>query len=285
MKVHMTGDDLYAEILMLRTVTEKTFLLLEGESDCNALDPHIRATSCETMPGYSKSAVLRAIEIVDSQGVAGVVGLVDRDWVGFCLPPYSTPNCFLTDRYDLDATIFFAGDLAQRLLTAHGEKTERKAYLSACGSPDVGDIAAAIVLPVGVLRLISCREVYGLKLRDFPVSETMSRDCTTVDAAAVVDIAYRRSDAVPAVSKAELLNAVNAEIALIEEAKDYCSGHDVARAMSSIIFRRLNVAISYSAVERAMRAMLNETELKLLRFYGDLKNWGDSRGLTIWKYG
>jgi hypothetical protein len=269
---------------MLRTVTKKTFLLLEGDSDCNALDPHIEQSVCETVPGYSKSAILRAIELVELNQTDGVAGLVDRDWVGFCQPAYPYANCFLTDRYDLDATIFFSGDLAERFFSAHGERANRESYLANCGAVKFADVAAALALPLGVLRFISIRDGHHLRLRDFPIQETLNTACTETDVESIIDLSLRRSEATPSLSKAQLSRHVAEQVSKVPDAKDYCNGHDIARVAARVVTRILRIAINHGAVERTMRSMLDEANLKQFQFYLDLAKWADARGLRIWKY-
>jgi hypothetical protein len=283
MKSLLTGDDLFAEILILRNVSNRTFVVLEGESDCNSLDPHIEEADCETIAGYSKSVVLRAIELVDDQYIQGVVALVDRDWIGFCDQRPESPNLFTTDFYDLDATIFFSGRIAQKFFSAHGDRDERKAYLIACGKSDISEAIARLALPVGYLRLLSCRNRYGLKLRDFPVAAAMKPDCMTLDVEAVVNIAYKRSGGLPSVSKHELVNELVKDISIIDDAKKYCSGHDLTRALAAIVSRRLHLTMSSDAAARGMRAVFSVMELKTTQFYVDLKEWAEARNRIIWK--
>lgn len=279
----LTGDDLFAEILLLRNVNNKTFLILEGETDCDCLDPHVEDTLCETIPGYSKSAVLRAIELVDDQGVPGVVGLVDRDWFGFCeLQPQSS-NLFITDCYDLDATVFFSGQIAQRFFSAQGRRAERKAFLIACGASDVSSVMVKLALPIGYLRFISCRDGYGLKLRDFPLNAAIKQDCMALDIETLVNIACARSGGVPSISKQALVTNLIKDLQTIKNGREYCSGHDLARALATVVTRRLNLAVSNDTAARGIRAMFNATELKGTAFYVALKEWAELRKRVIWK--
>lgn len=188
----MTGDDLFAQILMLRTADSRTVVLLEGGSDCKALDVHIDETMAVTLPGGSKSAVVAAIELVDSQSVARVLGILDRDWVGLIYDPMASPNVVYTDRYDLHATILLVDDVMPRIVTAITDRGKVQEHLGDAKMSS-GDVAVRIAGVVGLGRFVACRDDLGVYFRHFPVHEAVAPSGTEIDIAQMVAIALGRS--------------------------------------------------------------------------------------------
>lgn len=129
MREGLSGDDIFAELMMLRTADARTFVLLEGPSDCRALDPHVESRSARTLPAYSKSALERTITLVDRRGLERTLGILDRDWVDVIYPPMESDNVVYTDDYDLDATILLSGDVFERLISSVTNRERREAHM------------------------------------------------------------------------------------------------------------------------------------------------------------
>src|SRR6476469_6664888 len=102
MKPGLSGEDIFAELLMLRTADHRTIVLVEGPSDCRALDPHINEEESRTIPTFSKSALERVVALVDDEDFERALGILDRDWVDVLHPPVASDNVVYTDDYDLE---------------------------------------------------------------------------------------------------------------------------------------------------------------------------------------
>jgi hypothetical protein len=89
---NLSKDDLYSQIVMLRNVDSRAFIIVEGEDDLGALGPHVDDEVALIMLGYGKVSALGAIELADSNSVADVLGIIDRDWGGDVSPLHPSPN-------------------------------------------------------------------------------------------------------------------------------------------------------------------------------------------------
>jgi hypothetical protein len=164
-----TAADLFVELMMIRGVDGRTLFVLEGETDCAALDPHIDERACDTVPGNGKTVVLGAMHLINENSVERVLALVDADLDGVVGGAPPIPNVIRTGLYDLDAEIFFAGAVVERVIASHTDRKLRRS--DGATTQAVVDAVTELASSVGLLRLCSDRHGYGLKIRRFPFNE------------------------------------------------------------------------------------------------------------------
>ena len=131
------------------------------------LDAHLADDFCETIPGYGNDSVVEAISLVESRGIPDVAALIDRDW-GKSRRPISGLAA-RTDFYDIDATIFFSGDVCKRVVGAFCDRSKVARFLSDKQFQSVIDAAVALAFPLGVLRSLSHSKGWGLRVAGLPI--------------------------------------------------------------------------------------------------------------------
>jgi len=279
MRQWLTGEDLVNWLVMLRTSDSRTYLVLEGPTDCQALDPHIAADAALSFPAHSKSVATRAIEIVDQRGLKRILAILDRDWVDMLTPAIASNNVVYTDMHDLDATIAFAGAVLDRVIVAHSNRDARVAHLQSTGR-GATELVAFIACTVGVLRLVSERDRLGISCRDFPVQETLSAAHDGVDLHRLAVVAVGRSEHT-IVSETDLVARIEAELPGVLEPRRICDGHDVAMTVSTLV-RYWGGTGSRTVIEQAMRSALSCAELQLTSLFDDVTAWSQRAGATVW---
>src|SRR3569833_432884 len=163
MRELITGDDIYAQMLMLRMSDARTFLLLEGEDDQRALDVHIDDESAASINCFGKPNVMRAVGIADERQTRRVLAIVDRDWDDRLGGQSSSPNIVYTDWYDLDATIASIEGVVDRIVYANGRKEDIKADIEESQHGSARDMIVAADSMVGLLRFLSVSGGWNLK--------------------------------------------------------------------------------------------------------------------------
>ncbi len=142
--------------------------LILGPSSCSKgrqTAPHWTLTSMlprPRHPGHSKSMVERVIQLVDAQSIDRVLGVLDRDWAGLLSPENPSPNVVYTDEYDLDATIMFAGDVLDRLISSVVDRAQCAAHTTGLGV-EVRDMVIRVAGTIGVGRFVSIRDSADLR--------------------------------------------------------------------------------------------------------------------------
>jgi hypothetical protein len=159
--------------------------------------------------------------------------LVDSDYDRFIAPqlPYGE-KVISSDGHDLVMDLVFVDrSVMHRVLESHS-----RGYQHPTGLPfDAEDLmrrGLKLAMPVGVLRMLSVENGWGLRLRDFPFGKLPS---TEPDAAEILEVALRRSPPDP--DRAELTASNFADS--IEKYKNQASSlvgdHDFFAAVARVL--------------------------------------------------
>jgi hypothetical protein len=275
----LTGADLVNTLAMLRTVDNRTFVIVEGISDCQALDPHVADTSAATFPAHSKSAAAEAIKLADQREIQKVLAILDRDWVGSLATPLASSNVVYTDDYDLDATIIFSDAIMEKVLSSESDRDIRASHLAGL-SVDARGLVTKIAGEAGIIRYASQEHQMSLRCRGLPVHQALAPAHDALDLEALATIVIGRSPHC-SVTKATVVSVVQAKNAADGDLRTYCSGHDLACVMAALI-RRWGGSASQHSVEKAVRAALSCADLKLTKLFAGTMDWCESVGVTIW---
>ncbi|MFD9430350.1 hypothetical protein [Streptomyces sp. NPDC060002] len=271
MQNDLTGDDLFSYVLLLRSgPTARKYILCEGDSDCAVLDPHLEEDLCETLPGYGKSSVLDAIKIVEQQQMRGVAALIDRDWEKdeISIPVVAVQ----TDHYDIDATVFYSGDVCRRVVYSFCDRASVRNFLQVGGWASPVEPATLLAFPIGVLRKLNYEHGWGLRFSDTPFSEVALPDATGVDLVKTVSSALARAKKarimpsdIPAVAA-----LANSEMKSVTDPTAYCCGHDLNASLAYLMSQKWRGRINRKTLEKAMRAAFSCKEIAVTKMRAGL---------------
>jgi hypothetical protein len=279
MRQWLTGEDLFNWLGMLRTTDARSFVVLEGPTDCQALDPHVDDRWAATFPAHAKSVPKRALELIDQRGLSRVLVVLDRDWVDQFEARVSSANVVYTDDYDLDASIVFAGDVLSRVVSAHSDRDMREAHLASLGI-NARELTIKLVAPVGVLRYVSERDRLEIRCQRFPLHQAMTAGHDSVDLQNMCVIAIGRSQQAT-VGVATLSSLIQSELTGAIDLRWFCSGHDLATGLSAVI-KYWGGSSSRIVVEQALRSAFSCADLKATHLYRGVLAWCASSGATVW---
>jgi hypothetical protein len=268
---------------MLRAADSRLVFLAEGDSDCSALETLVDQDATNLIPGHGKKNVKGAIDLADKHDLKRVVALLDRDWLDLLEERSTSPNTFYTDDYDIDATIFFAGTVANRVAANFSERSKLSAFLAKVDCADIRQWCLKVTLPIGVLRYISQRDNLQLALTGFPVDDVLLDDFSSVDLGKLVHIAYARSKHRPGPEETDILGLLRIEIATLEgDARAYCSGHDIARALSAALRKKCGGSDGAQSIANAIRAALGRGDWKHTQLFAAVRVWAQQLGVLVW---
>lgn len=277
MRELLTADDLFSHLMILRGVSNKKFLLVEGDDDFGMLDPHLDETVCETIPAGGKTVVLEAAEIAQRQNLTGVGVVLDLDWAELLYPKLCQPYVFYTDFYDIDATAFAPRQAVVGLIT-NNMKRDKLREVSQRGAAGLVECIVEAAKHVGALRFLSEKNRWELNLREFPV-HLMIGEGFVSDAEKLADVALKRS-ARAVIARDEILLELGRLLSEIEDPYRYCSGHDLLSATAAII-RRAGEQISSKSVGASLRASFSCNDVAKSRLFSDISAWGRSLGSEL----
>jgi hypothetical protein len=281
MREWITGDDIYAEIIMLRAADERAVALMEGGGDIEAIVSHIDSSTAVTVPCFGAKNLERAVSLADANNIEHVFGLRDRDWYGVVDIEPTSNNLILTDMYDFDACIITTTDVGRRVALVFGDPAKVEAVCNAVNATGPVELAIDVASAIGYLRLASARRGLELALRDFPVHEVIAHDGTVkVDALYALVVARTRDCTV---TEAELAALLDEERAGDVPVSRVCSGHDLAAALATLCRHVFGGgAVRETVVLKAARAALGCAEFRKLTVFADVVAWEAQSGARVW---
>ncbi|MFI1465634.1 hypothetical protein [Streptomyces wuyuanensis] len=277
----LTGDDLYAELIMLRTNDSRYFIVVEGVADVAVFDRFVDLDHCTPIPAYGKDNAHACLARVIADRFVGVFAILDRDWLGILPGDLEDDRIIHTHHYDLDACIFFSDGIYEGIAGSFCAGSSFRQGSPGCTTDDLQRSCVDMAFPLGVLRYLSERDRLGLNLSKFPLAEVIDADLS-INLSSLVSIATARTKGA-SMSNHNIEEVLRREIDSISEKARYCSGHDLAKAFSILIKKRWHGKIGADVVERAARAALNSTEIQKWKMYPRAKKWVEGTSGKVWR--
>ncbi|WP_406735178.1 hypothetical protein OG508_21345 [Streptomyces sp. NBC_01108] len=281
MLAELTGDDLYAELIMLRSNDSRYFVVVEGVADVAVFDRFADLSHCVPTAAYGKESAHTCLKRVIADGFDGVFAILDRDWVDLLPGDLQDEKIVHTDYYDLDSCIFFSEGTYEGMASSFCAGGGFRVGANGCTARELQSICVEMAFPVGVLRFISERDSLGLNLGKFPLSEVIGPDFK-VDLESLLRITLSRTKGNKVLLE-DISVALHESLKLIKDKARYCAGHDLAKAFSILIKKRWNGKIGADVVERSARSSLDVENFKKMSIYSDARKWAEGSGKPIWR--
>ncbi|MEV7977013.1 hypothetical protein [Streptomyces sp. NPDC086519] len=273
---------MYAELIMLRTNDRRHFIVVEGPADVAVFDRFTNLDLCLPIPAYGKDSAHACMYRVIEDDFRGVFAILDRDWLELIPGDLQDPRIVHTDRYDLDACIFFADSVYEGIASSFCAGSGFRVGVPGCTEQDILQTCVALSFPIGVLRYISERDGLGLNLRKFPLGEAVKEGDLLVDLNALIDLCLARTKD-GSHSKEDLKEVLTRELGEISIPARYCTGHDLAKAFSILVKFRWKVRIGADVVERTARSSLSEERFRDFSIYSEAAGWFEGKTEVIWR--
>ncbi|MGC4964924.1 hypothetical protein ACLQ2H_02805 [Streptomyces globisporus] len=282
MFTEITGEELYAEMIMQRTNDTRNFLVVEGDGDISVIDRYLAQEKFTVIPANGKQTALEALGLAFSDSFDGVYSILDRDWLELLPGELQDERIVRTDKYDLDMSVFSLPDVYVSIASSYCVKGGYRVGGSGCSEEEIREACIEMALPVGVLRYLSERDGLQLRMRDFPLHDVVDKNSLAVDIDLLISTAVARSKKATATHLA-IKSAFLAERSGIAYLARYCSGHDISRAFSILAKVRWSATISIDTVERTARAAVSWAAFQQLSIYSDsASQWFSGDTSMIW---
>ncbi|MFG3141463.1 hypothetical protein ACGFZA_35275 [Streptomyces sp. NPDC048211] len=278
MRELLTADDLFSHLLILRGVSNKKFIFVEGDNDCGLIDPHINPDVCETLPSGGKTVALGAAEIAEEQGIPGIGVTLDLDWADLLYPRIIKPHVFYTDSYDIDSTAYAVTQNVVGLVINNSKRDRLRNLIPKDSAQILIQTAEKVALTVGVLRFLSERSRWELHLREFPTHLVITENIE-VDLEKVTEVALQRSPNAT-ISQENLLLELRKHIPSVSDPFRYCSGHDLLSATAAML-RKVGGQASSKSVGSALRAAFGCHNVTQSSLFSAINAWGAAQGGAV----
>lgn len=278
----VTADSLFSELLMLEGVEDRSIMLVEGEQDARFFAPFVNPKACTIITGSGKTVILGAAQLANANRMSNVIICADSDHIAVPEDPrYALPNVVRTDLNDIDAELFFARGVAQRIIDTHARSSAVEARLN---GETVEDRVIELLRPIAALALY-CRSL-GLtfRYRDFPVRIPYIE---SPDLA--LDFSKFSAIGASSVPSGEITrDEVDAWLASGSwrqlELKKFMNGHHIVSVFHMMLKKWGGYNKSEENLPHAMRAALTESVFYSLPFVTRLQEWFVENGRpSAWK--
>jgi hypothetical protein len=275
MKQHLTPHYIANTVRMMRPVYSGTIVLVEGDTDARVYRRLVDETHCRVIPGYGKSNVLNALEMLEKTDFKGILAIADSDFWKLNNTKPDSDNLLLTDTHDLETMIISSRALDAVLIEFGSERKIKRT------GKRIVDMLLKVALPIGYIRWISSSKQENLSLR----FKNLSFD-TVIEVQGIT----MKTDIGKLISrvKKQSRNATLDEQKMKEILQELirsnrydpwhvCRGHDMVHILTfglrRVFGNRHARSISYEQVDSILRIAYGRAEFSRTKLYVSIEQW------------
>jgi hypothetical protein len=227
--IRLTGQEIFAELLMTRQGDTRLVLIVEGDEECKLMDAHIVTDNAYTYPAGSKSAVRAAMTLMNGSGESWAIGVIDRD---FDRSGPGQAGVVQSEHYDLIMDVVIAQSEQVRRLAINSSAPGRVNALELESSSSVHELIMACCLIIGCLRYAAKCGQFAGSARKFPTTGLVR---SYVRGQAVEFVAQKGSERTGGiVGTQDIVQLIESPDPSLPP-EDYACGHDYASTLADLI--------------------------------------------------
>jgi len=260
-------------VQLKRDASGRASAVVEAGPDFRFYHRFLNTKNCDLTFAQSKDHVLEVIDILENEGLTGIVGLVDRDFDALNSVPVPSQNVIVTDCHDLESLII-RSPAFEKILNELGSLDKRANF-----EKKVGDVLNALLRAgarIGCLRLHSLRNNLGLDFKNLTFSRFVDADVLVVDAEKLLEEVKNKSGK-PGLGSTEIIEAVFK----LEDASldpwEVCNGHDLvailALALRKTFGSKRTKTLTIEDTDTLLRTAYELASFRSTRIYKSLKDW------------
>lgn len=277
------GQTLATEVRLHRASFHGCILLVEGSGDALLYGRFVSKDQCLILTAFSREYVEGALVELSASNVAGVLGLVDRDY-DEADGEDVLENIIRTEENDLEMMIICSPALDAVLKEYGSIRKINKVETTA--EKNVRDILFACASVIGAVRVLSKRNKLNLKFAGmkwrFKASGNVEID---------VDRQYRQilvgSNTVEGWDLARLKQEAEVVVVNAEDAKHLCRGHDVVRVLARALRKMLGSDSQFDSenrvlnLEKIFRLAYDWEDFRRTNTYSRITRWEEHSGFRV----
>ncbi len=285
MMSYITPTSIVSNIRMYRTKEKnKSFLLVEGESDVGFYKNLIDKKQCKIISLSGKEKLEKAIYILNTQNVQGVVAVIDRDYDEFLGQQIEEENLYCTDTHDVETMILKTGAY-ERFVNEFGNDTKIEYFETERGNSVLEEVLN-MANWIGTLRFLNMRCKWGISLKNIKLSQCIT-DTMELQKEQVIDCTLPTEEKKEL--RAEIVETLERELKKGHDPWKVSRGHDMASIIGIFFagYKQISVGnerakrIDGKDVESAIRLAYREEDFEKTVLYADIKKWQDNNPTWI----
>lgn len=226
MRLKLTAVEIANEVRMHQLDPGCFIILVEGDADEKLFRNVFNFRGHHMIISFGYENIIEAMNILDSGGWAGALGIIDRDYHGILRQMPASPNIVVTDCRDLEIMLF-ESDAFVKVLDEFASVGKMAAVLGGVGA--IRGIIYNSSLPMACMRLHSACGGDNICFKNVDHSRYLDKKTLAVDERKLVSH-LRGSDARNGGIGDDILNVAKANYAGNHAAvapNMLCRGHDV----------------------------------------------------------
>ncbi len=272
---HCTGDDVAAEVLMIRSTFKGTIIIVEGDDDCRVYEKFVNPRLCQMQPAYGRPNALEAMSLLSKPKGKGIVAIVDADfWHHHGTKPPSR-NVLVTDFHDIEI-MMFGSRAFDAIMAEYGSVSKIEKFLGLSGTTSLRIALMASVISLGLLRLISEEDGLALKFKGLDFNRVVEKSTLQLSTGDLVCRVLMLTEN-PRLNRKDILRKLQKAQSKAHDPWHICSGHDVA----VIVGIGLRKALGNKSkdigngenIERLLRLSYDSSDFRSTRLFKRAKKW------------
>jgi hypothetical protein len=257
---------------MMRTQYTGTILIVEGSTDARVYGRLVSETECRLILATGKDKAIKALNILEEDGLNGVLTIVDADFWRLDGVEHGSSNLLLTDSHDLETMLLYS-DALDNVLSEFGSAKK----ITKLGKP-IRNILLEGGLPIGYLRWLSSptKDDLSLKFKELSFDKFVDEKTLCVDVDNLIrELKTNSKDSAldDNVTKLKVMT-------LMGEGHDpwqVCSGHDLVLILSigirNIFGNPRGKSVTLEVVDGILRVAYNHSHFCLTQLHNSIKDW------------
>ena len=272
------------EIRLHRAKYSGSFLIVEGKNDTHLLKRFHSRGKCQILTAFTRENVVGSIVLLDTDGISGVLGLIDRDYVDLVPEEINSKNVVYTEENDVEMMILCSPAL-EAVLAEYGSEDKIRSVQRESGK-EVRELIFDAYAVIGALRVISKRDGLGLKFAGMSFRFQNDNEIH-IDVEAQFRHVLQRSRLPKKLRVKELQNAAEHLVKSVENNKKLCRGHDGAMILAKALRRLVGTDSQFDSkkrvgnLEKILRLAYERVYFKRTNTYLDIKMWEKRSGYEI----
>ncbi|MGO9115512.1 MAG: DUF4435 domain-containing protein [Thermoguttaceae bacterium] len=223
---------------------------------------------------HDRQNVLDAIDILNKDGFAGALGIVDADFTRVMGTKALTSNILLTDGHDLECHLL-ASPALDKVIETYGSSERVEAF-----SHEHGAVLAAVLarnaMPLGCLLHISLTKDLRLDFEDLAFGKFVDHETLRIDTATMVKVVLNKSQK-PWLNPTQLEKEVEGLCRTDLDPWQVSRGHDIVSILSVGLQRtfaaKAKHLVSQEQLEASLRLAYDKADFGQTQLYKSVVQW------------
>jgi hypothetical protein len=284
-KKYYTPKNHATYIAMLRNANKaRAFLLVEGSTDSSLFKKFLNRDYAEPINAFNKKWVIDVVHQLETMGVPGIVGFVDRDFDQDSQIQLYGENVIVTDENDIEIMVIYS-DALYDVVREFGSENKVNTIEATTGKR-LSDILCEEAAIIGALRLICSQEHGGISFKNVKYRFS-GTDELKVDVDAMATTLVQRASGCLPYSPSELVQRARELVDYSPDKKAICNGHDVVELLRWGLRKRLGSCSTFNSkngganLAKVLRLAYQFSSFCCTHAYASMKEWERKTGYVL----